>query len=251
MSEATTTPAKSASPAAVRRTRDAYYVRRGMKMVLWTLLPAVILIGFFVPVVGFSLLLCMGGAVGVAFWRGRAWCDVCPRGAFLDLPMKRFGGTRPIPRLLRSTGFRVAVLAFVMGMMGYRLSMTWGDAGAMGFVFVSLLTITTAVALILALFYNPRTWCTICPMGSLATWIGSKKQPLLVNDEACVSCGACHKACPMELNPEAYRQSGQMAHGDCLKCSSCVVACPKQALTWPKSSISGRNDRQESGGGTG
>lgn len=223
------------TPAAVRRTRDSYFVRRGIKMILWTLLPAVIIIGFFVPVVGFSLLLCMAGAVGVAFWRGRAWCDVCPRGAFLDLPMKKVGGQRPIPKLLRSTPFRIGVLAFVMGMMSYRLAMVWGEADQMGLVFVSLLSITTMVGLILALFFNPRTWCTICPMGSLATWIGAKNYPLLVDDEACISCGACHRACPMELNPEAFRQTGQMAHGDCLKCSSCVVACPKQALSWPKS----------------
>lgn len=235
MSELATKPTNKPSPAVVvRRNRDAFFTRRGMKMILWTILPAVIILGFFVPVVGFSLLLCMAGAVGVSFWRGRAWCDVCPRGAFLDIVMKPIGGKRPIPRLLRSTGFRILVLAFVMGMMGTRLAMTWGDYSAMGFVFITLLTVTTVVGLILALFFNPRTWCTICPMGSMATWIGKNKQPLQVDNNACISCNACKRACPMELNPEASREAGEMRHGDCLKCSACVVACPKNALSWEK-----------------
>jgi polyferredoxin len=215
-----------------QKMRDWFYTRRGVKMVLWTILPAVIVAGFFWPVIGFSLLLCMAGAVVTSFWKGRAWCDVCPRGAFLDIVMKKIAGKRPIPQLLRHNAFRIGVLAFVMGMMGTRLAMTWGDANAMGFVFITLLTVTTLVGIALALFYNPRTWCVICPMGSMATWIGKKKQPLQVSDDACVSCGACKKACPMELNPEAHRQAGQMPHGDCLKCSACIVSCPKQALSW-------------------
>lgn len=214
-----------------RLARDSYFQRRGTKSVLWVILPAVIIAGLFWPVLGLSVLLCMAGAIGVSFWRGRAWCDVCPRGTFLDLVMSR-RGKRPIPRLLRTTGFRVFALAFIMGMMAFRLVPVWGDLAAMGRVFVQLLTVTTIVAVLLGLFFNPRSWCYLCPMGSMASWIGRRKAPLQVDDSACVSCGACRKACPMELNPEAFRQQGRMCHGDCLKCGACVVNCPKLALSW-------------------
>jgi polyferredoxin len=227
-SEHTTKP----NPVRARMNRDGFFQRRGMKMILWTILPLVIGLGFIWPIIGLSLLLCMAGAIGVSFWRGRAWCDVCPRGAFLDIVMKPISGKRPIPKLLKATATRIVVLCFVMGMMAFRLSHVWGDASQMGMVFVQLLSITSIVGVVLALRYNPRSWCMICPMGSMATWIGKKKHPLQLSNDLCISCNACHKACPMELNPEAHREQGQMCAGDCLKCSACVVACPKQALSF-------------------
>jgi hypothetical protein len=38
-------------------------------------LPVVVLGGWFYPPLGFFLLLCMAGAVGIAIFNGRAWCD--------------------------------------------------------------------------------------------------------------------------------------------------------------------------------
>jgi ferredoxin-type protein NapH len=196
-------------------------------------LPISIITGFIYPPAGFAVLICMGASVGLAFAHGRAWCDFCPRGTFLDVVMKPLSPGRPLPQFLRTTGFRIFALAFVMGMMGFQLSRVWGDVAQMGFVFVKLLLATTVLGIVLALLINPRTWCTFCPMGSMASWIGRKKRPLQVS-EACVSCQACDKACPMDLSPSSHKEAGQVEHGDCLKCSACTAKCPKGALSWEK-----------------
>lgn len=211
--------------------KAAHDRRRRLKSWLWIFLPLVIVGGFFYPPLGFAVLVCMGGAVGWSFTKGRAWCDVCPRGSFFDVVMKPVSPNRPLSKFLRSTGFRIFAMAFVMGMMAFQLSRVWGDVPKMGMVFVTLLLVTTLVGIILAFFINPRSWCTFCPMGTMASWIGKRKRPLKVED-SCVSCGVCEKVCPMNLNPAAHQESGQMEHGDCLRCSACVAKCPKAALGW-------------------
>ncbi len=223
------------NPTDVKTTRAAnqaaYDRRRRLKRLLWLALPLAIIGGFLYQPLGYAVLICMGASVGLAFTRGRTWCDFCPRGTFFDVVMKPLSPKRRLPKFLRSTGFRVFALAFVMGMMAFQLSRVWGDAAAMGFVFVKLLLATTLLGIVLAVFIHPRTWCTFCPMGSMASWIGKRKRPLQVSN-ACVSCGACDQACPMQLSPSSHKEVGQMEHGDCLKCSACVAKCPKAALSW-------------------
>ena len=223
---------KSTETALQRDLNKAAYNRRlRLKRVLWIALPLSIIGGFLYPPLGFAVLICMGASVGIAFKHGRAWCDFCPRGTFFDVIMRPLSPNRPLPKFLRITGFRVFALAFIMGMMGFQLSQVWGDVPQMGFVFVKLLLITSLLGIVLALLINPRTWCTFCSMGSMASWIGRRKRPLQVSS-ACVSCGACDKACPMNLSPSSHKDQGQMEHGDCLKCSACTAKCPKAALSW-------------------
>jgi len=222
----------STEPKAARAVNQlAFERRRRLKRILWLALPASLIAGFVYPPLGFVVLICMGASIGLAFKHGRAWCDFCPRGTFFDVVMKPISPRRPLPRFLRSTGFRVFALAFVMGMMAFQLSRVWGNVPAMGFVFVRLLLGTTLLGIVLALFINARTWCTFCPMGSMASWIGKRKRPLQVHS-SCASCGACDKTCPMDLSPSSHKEPGQMEHGDCLKCSACVAKCPKAALSW-------------------
>lgn len=218
-----------------RTARDAFWKRQGIKSLLWIFLPLTIVFGWLYPVLGFVVVGCMLASVGISFWRGRAWCDFCPRGTFFDVVMSRWSGNRSVPKFLRSLPWRIFVLAFLMGMMTFQLTLAWGNPGAMGRVFWMLLTVTTVVGIVLAFPYNARTWCSFCPMGSMASWIGKKKQPLNVDPEKCTSCGLCARVCPMELYPGDSRDEGIMMNGDCLKCSRCVVSCARGALSFDRS----------------
>ncbi|MHB0913425.1 MAG: 4Fe-4S binding protein [Armatimonadota bacterium] len=212
---------------------DKFWRRQGIKSVLWMALPSVLILGYFYPVLGFIVLGCMGASIAVSFKKGRAWCDVCPRGTFFDMVMSKASLGRPVPAFLKSKAFRIFMLAFLMTMMTVRLIAVWGDPTAMGMVFLVLLGVTSLFGVVLAVPYKPRAWCNFCPMGSMASWIGAKKLPLAV-DPACTECGLCAKVCNMELYPGASRERGEMAHGDCIKCGRCVVTCPKQALSFDK-----------------
>lgn len=217
---------------------DAYWMRQGIKSVVWLMLPIALIGGWLYPPLGLGVLICMFASIGISFTKGRAWCDYCPRGTFFDTVMARFSRGRSVPRFLRSTPFRILVLVFLMTMMTVQLVHVWGDIGAMGRVFWLLLAVTTAIGIILAIPIHPRTWCSFCPMGSAASWIGRRKQPLQVDATKCTGCGACSLVCPMELNPGACREESVMVHGDCLKCRRCIVQCPRSALSFDASSPS-------------
>jgi polyferredoxin len=47
---------------------------------------------------------------------------------------------------------------------------------AIGFVFVKMCIITTIIAVILGVPLRERSWCAICPMGTLQSKIGKFRQ---------------------------------------------------------------------------
>ncbi len=197
------------------------------------ILPAVILGGWLYPPLGFSLLICMFGAVGIAFYNGRSWCDwMCPRGSFYDLLLDRISRKKKIPDVFKKNWFRSLILTLLMTTLGLQLYFAWGDLGGMGLAFVIVLTVTTVAGIILGAVFKPRAWCQICPMGTLGSWISPGKKPLYVS-ESCKDCKLCGKVCPMQLTPYEHKADA-MTDGDCIKCSTCVAVCPVNALKFKK-----------------
>jgi ferredoxin-type protein NapH len=196
-------------------------------------LPVVLIGGWTFPLLGFFLLLCMFGAVGIAFYRGRAWCDwMCPRGSFYDLLLDRLKRSDSIPAVFKTNSFRGIILGLLVTVLGLQIYHAWGDSVAIGRAFVRVLTVTTTAGIVLGAVYKPRAWCQICPMGTLASWLSrGQKQPLHVT-EHCRDCKLCERVCPMQLKPYESK-SGYMHEGDCIKCSSCVAVCPARALSFP------------------
>jgi polyferredoxin len=206
--------------------------RRRSAAWIWWLLPAVMISGWFFPYLGLLMLICMVASFAFAHKVGRYWCGwMCPRGSFFDYIMGRVSRNRSAPAWMRSTGFRVGALVFLMGLMTMQLTFAWPDPQAIGRVFILLLTVTTVVGIGLALAYKPRTWCSVCPMGTMASWAAkSHKRALRVDAQACSSCAACAKLCPMELTPQ---QPEQPNASSCITCEICVSRCPRKALSFP------------------
>lgn len=201
----------------------------------WLGLPLVVVAGWFYPLIGFLLLGCMVGALGVALFRGRAWCDwMCPRGAFYDLFIKKASRGKRIPALILSPYTRAFMVALLMSVLGVQTYRHWGDWPAVGLAFVTLLTVTTLVGIILGLIYKERAWCAICPMGTIGALISTGKEPLSIKGSACNDCTACAKACPMQIDPAKFKTIGTVKDNDCIKCSTCVAVCGKKALSFKK-----------------
>jgi ferredoxin-type protein NapH len=194
---------------------------------------AILGFGWFMPLLGFFIPLCMVLGIGVAAWRGRKWCDwFCPRGSFYDAVMVKLSPQKKIPVLLKSMPFRVAALVILMGVMAVNLMLRWPSINSIGLFFVTMLTVTTLLGVVLAVLYHPRSWCSFCPIGTVIHWMSAVKYPLTLCSELCVSCGACKKACPIQLDPSKYKSAGAqlVREPDCVKCNLCIAACPKQSL---------------------
>ena len=202
---------------------------------LFWLLLGFLAVGLVYPLIGLLAVICMMAPVLLSFYKGRYWCgNFCPRGSFYDHVLAKISPKKQIPSLFRQTNFRIAVLLVLMSAFSVQMYAAWGNLALVGAVFVRIILITTMSGIGLGMFYHQRTWCSFCPMGSLASWISSRKKSLpLKVDAACVNCKLCTTVCPLQLKP--YEGKGNMegfVGGDCLKCSRCVEKCPKKALSF-------------------
>lgn len=190
--------------------------------------------GWLYPLIGYFIPVCMLLGIGLAAFRGRTWCDwLCPRGSFEDALLARISPQRRIPRVFRAAPLRVGVLAFLLTVLTIQIIRLWPDPWAIGGFFVLLLSITTAVGVGLGLIFHQRTWCYLCPIGTMSNWVGKNRRPLLMAPDKCIGCNLCARTCPMQLTPVALKGEGSMANrGDCLKCSLCVGHCPTAALAF-------------------
>ena len=216
------------------RIKEAKKIRNIKQYILGSIFVILLAAGWYLPLIGYFIPLCMVAGVGMATVRGRQWCNwYCPRGSFADTYLKLISPGKKIPALLRTTAFRLGVLSFLMLMLTIQIVRLWPDGFAIGGFFIVLLTVTTIIGIILSIVYHQRSWCSICPIGSLSSWVGKNKHQLKIDSESCIRCKACAKICPMGLAPVEMKASVEMCYkGDCLKCGLCVATCPKDALSF-------------------
>ena len=205
----------------------------------YLLLITFIIGGLFDFRIGLVAIICMVGPILISLFRGRFWCgNICPRGNFYDNIVSKISNKRKAPKLLKSIYFRSIVTIFILTMFTMNISKNWGNLYLMGFAIYRLIVVTTLVGVGLALFYNQRTWCNFCPMGSIAALISFFKNKKNVNsllqvNNSCVSCKICEKNCPMSISPYGFK-GGALSHPDCIQCGKCIVVCPKDSICYIK-----------------
>jgi ferredoxin-type protein NapH len=209
--------------------------RRWKQLLTFWILPFVSIGGWSYPLLGYFIPLCMVAGLGIAVFRGRNWCDwLCPRGSFWDIALSPISFKRKIPLIFRNSAFRIIIMSILMLVLLTQLPRYWPSVEGMGRVFVVMLSVTTVVGIILGIFIHPRTWCSICPIGTMANWIGKGTYPLMI-DTKCTTCKICDTVCPTQLDRWPYLpEQGEaviVPEWDCLKCGLCVEACPRQSLT--------------------
>jgi len=94
-----------------------------------------------------------------------------------------------------------------------------------GTLFFSKLTI-----LLIFVFWSviaSRPFCrTTCPLGAFyALFTKVKMVRLQLSEERCISCGACHRVCPMGVK---FNLSPNDA--ECISCLACSRVCPENAI---------------------
>ena len=203
----------------------------------WAVLLAFCTVGLFFPAIGVIALLCMMAPVFVAFYKGRRWCGVyCPRGSFNDVILSKITARRQIPALFKKSGFKLFFLIFLMGAFAAQLFLAWGNNVSTGMVFVRMVIITTLLALILGTIFKQRTWCLICPMGTMACYVArmeairTKINHIAFDKNKCIHCKVCTKNCPMTIDVYSYKEAGRVVDADCLKCQTCISKCPRKSL---------------------
>ncbi len=135
--------------------------------------PLIAIGGLFYPWLGYLMPPMMVFLIGLSYFKSRFWCGtLCPRGAFLDIVQSRFTLNRPYPRWFNRKDVRWGIFGFFMTVFITRLVSLWGNWLAVGGLFVSMCVVTSILAIAMGVLLKPRTWCAICPMGTLQDQLG-------------------------------------------------------------------------------
>ncbi len=190
------------------------------------------------------------GALSVSLLFKRGFCGwICPVGSatsvFSWLGRKMFGKTFNVPvkldRGLRVPKYLIAgVIIFFLFQQSAESALQFQQLPyyATSDLKILLLLLSPGIwfvglvlfVAITSLFWG-NTWCRyFCPLGALYGAVGSASAGTVTRDEdLCVNCGACTKACTKQVDVAASRT---VRAPECDGCLDCVDACPEPgALT--------------------
>ncbi len=187
-----------------------------------------------------------GVTVLLALVLRRSFCgQICAFGGlqeFFGKIGKKLFKRRPVvpqrlDKVLRSLKYVVLAVTVAMAWITGELWITPYDPfNALGHLadFNALITSYLVGFLILVLsllgsIVYDRFFCKyLCPAGAFYGLIG-KASPyaVRVNEDACIRCGKCNKACPMNVEVMDAK-NGRVTSLECINCNECVNVCPVQ-----------------------
>jgi polyferredoxin len=129
--------------------------------------------GYFWPVLGLGILGLMVTALLLNFRKRRSFCaGVCPNGNFLAASLKGVSANRRVPRAFVDARLRRMLCGLMIFCLIGLISRGFPDVSVMGRAFWVVYIVALSVGLLIGIFYKPRAWCVICPLGTLQDTIG-------------------------------------------------------------------------------
>ena len=160
---------------------------------------------------------------------GRGWCGyACWTAMILDLfPWKTSSGRR---KGLGWVRYAVCAGSLVFVVATLLLGIADDSLFFIAFIIGNALYYLVGIGLAIA-FKDNRAFCKyICPVGELmkpTAYISLSR--VRCDSDKCVSCGACKRVCPMDV--DMTDNSKKRTNGtECILCGECINACPKGAL---------------------
>ena len=97
----------------------------------------------------------------------------------------------------------------------------------MGWLFTWKAALLVVLLVLSLVVYRP--FCRyLCPLGAIYGLFNPIAfQRFSIDRSRCTSCGACQKACPMDIPVHQHPNSP-----DCIRCGVCRGACPQDAICW-------------------
>lgn len=108
--------------------------------------------------------------------RGKLHCKShCPRGSFLSKVVSKVSLRNKVPKFLLTVKARNIVLMLMMLMLTISMIHSGGNPKKIAFGLFRLMGISFIFGIVMGIFYKPKTWCAICPMGHSAILITNLK----------------------------------------------------------------------------
>ncbi|UCG42029.1 MAG: 4Fe-4S binding protein [candidate division WOR-3 bacterium] len=168
---------------------------------------------------------------------GRAWCGwACWTAMVLDLlPFKRNqAGRLPGPwGLLRYLHFSLSLVVVLVLWFVFRYQVRTNDIHSLYWLAVGNVIYHGVGILLAVALRDNRAFCKyVCPIPTLQKVL-SRFALLKIsgNRDKCTECGACARACPMDIRVHEYAaRARRVLSTECIQCFECENVCPRGAL---------------------
>jgi polyferredoxin len=129
---------------------------------------AVIGLSLLWPVVGLAVPALVILAVVTNAFKHNWFCsNACPRAKILGGFFRRISRNRPTPPSLYTGQMRMVLCGALLFCSISQVSRYWKDLPRLGLFFWAVCVVSLAFAIVFALLYRPRSWCALCPVGTL------------------------------------------------------------------------------------
>lgn len=130
------------------------------------------IIDFRFGILGF---ICMGAPLYHALkGEGKVHCaKYCPRGSFLGKFLKTVSRDIPLPKFMRTKTAKNLLLALMLTVFSISLIHTEFVFAKMAFTVFRFMGLSFIIGILMGVFFKPRSWCQVCPMGYGAGLVGN------------------------------------------------------------------------------
>lgn len=177
----------------------------------------------------------------ISFILGPMFCGwICPFGAFQDamaaaarkVGVKRRKVPKPVHYVLMLLRYiLLGLVLWVAADFVFKLMMYDPRVNLLNYMSGYSLPLSAIavifVFLLISGFLYERPFCSYFCVEGAKHGIFSALRPVTIvkNPETCISCNACNRVCPMNIDVANH---GQVRSLQCIDCLSCVAACPKK-----------------------
>lgn len=128
------------------------------------------------PVVGLAVPALVLLAIVSNAFRPNWFCsNACPRANILGGFFRKISRNKPTPKSLYSEQVRMVLCGVLLICSISQTSRYWRDLPKLGLFFWSVCVVSLVLAVAFALLYRPRSWCALCPVGTLQRTLRRKR----------------------------------------------------------------------------
>jgi polyferredoxin len=194
----------------------------------------IVLVGFFSK--GF-IHYAVAKLFGPLVW-GRGFCGwACWTAAVLEwLPIKKEGVIDERLKKIRYLTLFISILLplVLVFLLNYDVRGDYLNRAELGWMIVGNLVYYTLAIPMAFIFKDRRAFCKIaCPV-SLIMKVPTRLALIRIKPTGneCIECGACNRACPMDIDVMSYISAGKsVSSTECILCTDCTISCPEGALS--------------------
>ncbi|WZL80903.1 4Fe-4S binding protein [Vallitaleaceae bacterium 9-2] len=147
----------------------------------WIIIITFFVLGILDTRFGILGIVCMGVPIIHALkGDGKIHCSkYCPRGSFLGKFLDKISMHKQLPGYMRTKKAKHVLLIIMLTMLSIAMYHTGFVFEKMAFAFLRFMGMSFAVGIIMGVFFKPRSWCVVCPMGHASGLIAGRRKKIV------------------------------------------------------------------------